>query len=128
MKSGRKPAPILTEKELVIMKMLWENGPMHVRDMLPLYPEPRPHFNTVSTFVRILEEKGRVGHEVIGGSHRYYAITPKEDIRDRSFTQLVADFFNKSYKNAVSALVEEEKISVDELRDIIRMIEEKNKE
>lgn len=54
MKAGRKPQ-ILTEKELVIMRMLWEHGPMFVREMLEIYPEPKPHFNTVSTIVRILE-------------------------------------------------------------------------
>ena len=69
MKAGRKPQ-ILTEKELVIMRMLWEHGPMFVREMLEIYPEPKPHFNTVSTIVRILEDKGHVGHEVVAISDR----------------------------------------------------------
>lgn len=56
MKAGRKKQ-VLTEKESAIMNMLWEQGPMFVREMLEHYPEPRPHFNTVSTLVRILEGK-----------------------------------------------------------------------
>ncbi len=59
MKAGRK-RQVLTEKEAPIMQMLWEHGPMFVREMVELYDEPRPHFNTVSTQVRILEEKGWV--------------------------------------------------------------------
>lgn len=125
MKAGRKPQ-ILTEKELVIMRMLWEHGPMFVREMLEIYPEPKPHFNTVSTIVRILEDKGHVVHKVVAASHRYYAVARQEDFRKKSLARLVSDYFNNSYKNAVSALVEEEKISLDELREIIDLVERKN--
>lgn len=117
----------LTEKEAQIMSMLWERGPMFVREMLPLYDEPRPHFNTVSTTVRILEDKGYVGHEAVGGSHRYFAAARPEEFRERSLAQVVKSYFNNSYASAVSALVEEEKISVDELRRIIEMVEQNSK-
>lgn len=108
------------------MRMLWENGPLFVREMVERYPEPRPHFNTVATTVRILEEKGYVGHEVLGSSHRFFAIARKNDFRDRSLADVIRDYFDNSYKSAVSALAEEEKISVDELREIIDLIESKN--
>lgn len=124
---GRKPVA-LTEKEMAVMKILWTHGPMFVREMLEYYPEPKPHFNTVSTTVRILEEKGHIGHEVIGTSHRYHAVTRQEQFRDRSFRDLVANFFNNSYKSAVSALVEEEKISVEELRQILDLVERRSEE
>lgn len=127
MKAGRKPQ-MITEKELVLMQMLWEHGPLFVRQMVDLYADPKPHFNTLSTTVRILEEKGHVGHEVFGPSHRYYAIAKKEDFRKKTLARLVRDYFNDSYKNAVSALVEEEKVSVDELREIIDLIESKTGE
>lgn len=126
MKPGRKPNPLLTEKEMTIMKMLWEHGPLFVREMLMHYPDPKPHFNTVSTLVRILEEKGRVAHETFGSTYRYHAVTRQEEMRDRSLKQVITDYFNNSYKSAVSALVEEEKISLDELKEIIKMVEEKD--
>lgn len=124
MKAGRK-RQILTEKEMPIMQMLWERGPLFVREMVELYPEPRPHFNTVATLVRILEEKGYVGHEKLGNSHRFFAIARKTDFSRRSLTDVIRDYFNNSYKSAVSALAEEEKISVEELREIIDLIESK---
>lgn len=124
-KGGRRPVAI-TEREMDIMKLLWHKGPMFVREMLQYYPEPKPHFNTVSTTVRILEEKGYISHECVGASHKYYAVAPEQQFRDRSFKELVGNFFNNSYRSAVSALVEEEKISVDELREIIRLVEEKS--
>lgn len=125
MKAGRQ-RQLITQKELPIMQLLWDNGPLYVRELLALYPEPKPHFNTLATLVRILEEKGHVGHEVIGSSHRFYAITPKEDFQKKSLAELVGNFFNNSYKSAVSALAEQEKISADELREIIEYIESKN--
>ena len=54
----------LTERETEIMEILWSNGPLFVREMLSHYPDPKPHVNTVSTTVRILESKGYVGHEL----------------------------------------------------------------
>lgn len=108
------------------MHMLWEHGPMFVREMVGLYPEPRPHVNTVATLVRILEDKGYVSHEVLGSSHRFFAVAKKNDFRDRSLAEIIRDYFDNSYKSAVSALAEEEKISVEELREIIDLIESKN--
>lgn len=117
----------LTEKEAYIMNLLWEHGPMFVRQMLEFYDDPRPHFNTVSTTVRILEDKGYVAHEAVGGSYRYQAVARPDDFRERSMAAVVKSYFNNSYKLAVSALVEEEKISVEELRELIDMIESKKK-
>lgn len=124
MKAGRK-RQVLTEKESIIMNMLWEHGPKFVRELVDLYPEPRPHFNTVATTIRILEDKGYVGHEVCGTSHRFYAIAEKNDFRNRSLADVIKNYFDNSYKSVVSALAEDEKISIEELREIIDLIESK---
>lgn len=121
----RKSAyPRLTERETEIMEMLWENGPLFVREMLSHYPDPKPHVNTVSTTVRILESKGYVGHEPTGGSFRYHAIASRDDFAGRSLAQVIKSYFRGSASAAVSALVKDEKISVDELRQIIDMVEQ----
>lgn len=124
-RGGRKPLAI-TEKELEIMKLLWNHGPMFVREMLQHYPDPKPHFNTVSTTVRNLEEKGYIGHEALGGSYRYHPLAEEQQFRDKSLKELIATFFNNSYRSAVSALVEEEKISIDELKEIIDLVEQRS--
>lgn len=122
MKKGR-PKSILTEKEELIMQMLWSHGPLYVREMVELYDEPRPHFNTVSTIVRILESKGHVGHNVISGSHQFYAISKLDEFRNSRLSKFVKTYFADSYLGAVSALVKEEKISVEELKELIAMVE-----
>lgn len=121
-KKGRKKTD-LTPREEEVMQMLWDNGPQFVRQLVERYPDPRPHFNTVSTVIRGLEDKGYVTHESIGGSYCYRAARPKEEFRDRSLMQLVKGYFNNNYLGAVSALVEEEKVTVDELKELIAMIE-----
>ena len=105
--------------------MLWEHGPMFVREMLEHYPDPKPHVNTISTFVRILEDKGYVGHEAEGNSYKYHAIAQASDFAGRSLAKVIKNFFNNSPAAAVSALVEEEKLTIDELKEIINLIEEK---
>ncbi len=117
----------LTEKEAEIMERLWADGPMTVRELLERYDDPRPHFNTVSTIVRILVDKGFVEH--VGqksGAYLYGAVVKPADFGRRSLAQVVKSYFNNSYSSVVSALVKEEKISVEELREIIDMIEKHN--
>ena len=61
------------------MQMFWERGPMFVKDIVPLYDEPKPHFNTISTMVRTLESKGFVEHEAFGNTYRYRPIISQEE-------------------------------------------------
>ena len=127
MSRPRSQYPKLSDREAEIMPMLWKRGPLYVREMLESYPEPRPHFNSVSTTVRILEDKGYVSHEAISGSHRYYAVAQASDFAGRSLAQIIRNFFDGSAQAAVSALVKEEKISIEELREIIETVERNNK-
>ena len=113
----------LTRKEEEIMNCFWDKGAMFVRELLELYPEPKPHFNTLSTMVRTLEANGYVSHKAYGSTYQYYPVVSREDYAGSSFKGIVSSYFNNSYLNAVSALVKEEKISLDELKDLINQIE-----
>ena len=122
--------PKLTEREAEVMEQLWEHGAMTVRELLDTYPaDSRPHVNTVSTTVRILEDKGYVSHAPESSKpYRYFAVVQAADFAGRSLAQVIKSYFNNSYISAVSTLVEEEKLSVDELRQVIDMIERKHKQ
>ncbi len=110
------------------MEQFWENGSMFVRELLERLPEPRPHFNTISTFVRALEETGFVGHEQSGNTFRYFARMSRDDFQQKTLLGLVGKYFNNSYLGVVSTLVKEEKISFDELKQLIREVENGNPE
>lgn len=117
----------LTEKEQEIMQYLWEKGPMFVRDILELFPEPKPHYNTVSTVIRVLEEKGFVDHKTYGNTHRYFALVSQDEYKGKALKNVVSQFFGNSYTNVVSTLIEEEQLSLDELKLLIQKIEDGKK-
>lgn len=117
----------LTPKEEEVMQLLWAYGPILISRLVELYPDPKPHFNTVSTVVRRLEAKGFVGHKDIGGSFRYFATVEKEYFRNRRFGNFIKNYFGGSYYGAVSALVAEDKISADELKELLELVENKGK-
>lgn len=113
----------LTNREEFIMKLLWDKGPLFVKEMLPMFDEPQPHFNTVSTIVRALEDRGYVAHKSYGSTHQYYAVVGEEEYGAMNINSAVGRYFNNSYLAAVSSLVKEEKLSLDDLRELIEMIE-----
>ncbi|MBQ9646411.1 MAG: BlaI/MecI/CopY family transcriptional regulator [Prevotella sp.] len=115
----------LTHKEEEIMDRYWEYGPMQIRELQTHYDAPQPHVNTLATLVKILEEKGFLGHKALTARcFEYFARITREEYRGQSLTAVIDKLFGRSYMSAVSALVKEEKISVDELKKLIREIED----
>ena len=113
----------LTPKEEQVMELLWDYGPLFVREMLEYYEEPRPHFNTVSTVVRMLEEQGFIDHTAYGRNHQYFAAISREEFNKRTLKGVISKYFNNSYLGAVSTLIKEEDISLDELKELIHEVE-----
>lgn len=113
----------LTNKEKEIMEHYWEKGPMFVKELQALYPEPQPHFNTLSTMVRTLEKNGYLDHKAYGNSFQYFPIVSEKEYGKSSMAGIIQNYFDNSYLSAVSAFVKEEKISVDELKQLIEQIE-----
>ena len=114
----------LTAKEEEIMGFFWEKGPLFVKEMLAFYAEPKPHFNTLSTIVRGLEEKGYVAHKAFGNTYQYYPVVTREEFSKGTLKRVISKYFNNSYLGAVSSLVQEEDISLDELKALIKQVEE----
>ena len=114
----------LTTKEKEIMDLYWKHGSMFVKELLGFYDEPRPHFNTLSTTVRILEKKGFLDHKQFGTSYQYFPTISEQEYGRSSLTGIIKNYFDDSYLSAVSSFVKEEKISVEELKELIKQIEE----
>jgi BlaI family penicillinase repressor len=115
----------LTNKEEEIMHILWKLEKAFVKEVMEEITEEQPHYNTLSTIIRNLEEKGFVAHNAYGNTHQYYPIVDKEAYRKKFMNSAIETYFNSSYKNMVSHFAKEEKISAEELREILAMIENK---
>lgn len=115
----------LTNKEEEIMHILWKLKKAFVKDVLAEIVNDKPHYNTLSTIIRNLEEKGYVSYTAYGNTHQYYPIVTKEAYRKEFMNTAIENYFNNSYKNMVSFFAEEQKISADELREILEIIEKK---
>ena len=114
----------LTTKEEEVMQIIWEMEKAFVKEIIDRLPDPKPHYNTISTMVRRLESMGFVGHERFGNTHRYYPLVEKETYKERSLRHLLSQYFDNSYQNMVSFFAKEKKISPEELKDILNQIEE----
>lgn len=116
----------LSSKEKEIMRLLWSHGPLFIRDMLDFYEEPKPHYNTISTFVKQLIEKGFIDYKSYGNSYQYRARISEEDYTEDTIGELVSEFYENSYASVVSLFIKKEKISVDDLKALIAQIENGN--
>lgn len=105
------------------MNFFWSKGALFVREILEFYEEPKPHFNTLSTIVRGLEEKGFLDHKTFGNTYQYFAVISQEEYKNGTLSNVVKKYFKNSYLGVVSALIEEEQISLDELKQLIEQVE-----
>ena len=115
----------LTDKELQIMEVLWENGPLSTRDIILHLPDTTAHFNTIATYVRRLEQHGMIDHEELSPRfYHYRAAVTREQYISYVNKESVDRFFDGSYMDFISRLVKRHEVSIDELKELIRVIEE----
>ena len=104
------------------MQELWDMGGGFVKEIIDRLPEPKPAYNTVSTIIRILETKGFVDHQAFGKSHRYIPVVQKEDYKKIVAGKLLNGYFENSPKRMLSYFLEENKLDVKELDEILTLI------
>ncbi len=113
----------LTAKEEEVMRCFWDKGALFVKQLLEFYPDPKPHFNTLSTYVRSLEEKGFLSHESFGSTYRYYCVISEEEYRTGTLKNIVKKYFDNSYLSVVSSLIKEQDLTVTEVRRLLDEVE-----
>jgi len=118
----------LTRKEEEAMKILWKARKGFIKELIDLHPEPKPLYTTFSSVIRGLEEKGYVDHKAYGKNHEYFPVVKKEEYRKLFMKDVVTDYFGSSYKNVVSFFVNEKKLSTEDLKKLIRIIEKGEKD
>lgn len=114
----------LTKAEEQVMQILWDIDKGFVKDILERFKDPKPAYNTVSTIVRILQDKGFVSHKAYGRTHEYYPVITRDEYKKSHMSSFVKNYFANSYENMVSFFTSENKISVSEMEDIMKLMEE----
>lgn len=115
----------LTKAEEEIMHILWELGSAFVKDIIKQLPEPKPAYNTVSTIVRILQQKGFVGHEPQGKFHKYHPLVTKDAYTNSFMKGFVERYFKGSYKQMISFFTKEDNLSLNELEQLLKELKAK---
>lgn len=114
----------LTKAEEEIMQALWQLDKAFVKDIVDLLPAPKPHYNTVSTIIKILCDKGFVGYESFGKSNRYYPLMQKDEYSKKTMNQFVSKYFNGSFAGMLSFFAQEKDITVQDLEAILKELKQ----
>ena len=110
----------LTRAEEEIMQVLWTMKSAFVKDIIEELPEPKPAYSTVSTIVRILQQKGFVGHKAHGQSHKYHPVITKANYTKTFMKGFVKKYFEGSYQQMVSFFTEENDLTLNELQKLLK--------
>ena len=112
----------LTRAEAEIMKILWQLEKAFIKDILALMPEPKPAYNTVSTFIRILEKKNVIGHVTYGNTHQYFPLITEQEYKRHEIQQLMANYFDNSVENLVSFFVSDNNLKTKDFDEIMKFV------
>lgn len=116
----------LTKAEEEIMQILWKLKKSSVKGIVAEFPNPKPAYNTISTIIRILENKGVVTYEKKGKSHLYYPLLEKQEYSNQSINTLVNNYFQGSFKSLVSFFVDKNDVDVSDIESLLKEINNKN--
>lgn len=119
----------LAKREDQIMQIVWRQENVFIRDIIEELPEPKPHYNSVATIVKILVKKGFLNSEKIGNTHQYSAAVPFEDYRREHLGEMniKKKFFGGSFSRMVAHFAKGENLSEEEIKELVSVIN-KNKE
>ena len=117
----------LAKREEQIMQACWRLGAAFIKEIVAELPDPRPHYNSVATMVRILEEKGFLDHEIFGNTFRYFPVISKEEYQKHAMEDIVSKYFDNSYPSMLAYFAREQRLSQEELNEILEIIKSRNK-
>ena len=112
----------LTRAEEQLMQILWKIKKGFVKDLIDRIPEPKPAYNTVSTFIRIMERKGFVGHTAYGKTHEYFPLISKKEYTKLYMKGFIKNYFSNSLQEMVSFFAKGDKMSISELEALLQEV------
>ena len=115
----------LTEREEQIMQVIWQTGGVFIRDIVKALADPKPHYNTVATIVKILVKKGFLRSEKFGNTDKYSALIQIETYRKEHIEDIKKKYFGNSLPKMMAHFAKQEKLSNKEIDELIGIIKSK---
>ncbi len=112
----------LAKREEQIMQAFWNLGKAFIRDIIPGLPDPKPHYNTVATIVKVLEEKGFLGHDTIGNMLCYYPVIKREEYQKEAMKEIVGQYFENSYPRMLAFFAKQQNFTEAEFDEMLKII------
>ena len=116
---------ILTRAEEQIMQVIWKLEKAFLREIIEELSAPKPHYNTIATIIKILVDKEFVGITQFGRTHQYYPLVSKDAYSKTTMKSFVKGYFEGSFSNAVSFMVKENNLSVEDLEMLLKQLKKK---
>lgn len=117
----------LAKREEQIMQAFWSLGRAFIRDIIPHLPDPKPHYNSVATIVKILEDKNFLSHDTVGNIYQYYPLVSKEDYQKHTMKDIVKQYFDNSYPRMLAFFAKQQKLSEEEIKEILEIVQSNKK-
>jgi predicted transcriptional regulator len=116
----------LARREEQIMQVFWELKTAFIKDVIPKLPGPKPHYNSVATIVKVLEEKGFLNHQTVGNIYQYFPVISRHDYQQDAMGDLVSQYFDNSYPRMLAFFAKQQNMSEAELTEVIEIIKSTN--
>lgn len=113
----------LTPQEEQLMRYVWQAGKGFVKDFREMYGREKPPYTTIATTMKKLETKGYVSAKLYGNTYEYRPKIRQSSYKRDFVSSIVSNYFQNSYKEMVTFFAKEEKLSQDDLKEILQIIE-----
>lgn len=107
------------------MQEIWKQGKAFIKDIVDALPAPKPHYNTVSTVLKILKEKGFVDHVKYGNVYQYFPLVSIDSYKTEEVDDLLEKYFDNSYVNMIAHFAKKQDMQQGEIEEIINLIKSK---
>lgn len=113
----------LSNAEEKLMKLIWNNGEVFMKDLLELYPEPKPAKTTIATLLKRMQGKGFVAYKQFGNSRQYYPLVEESEYFSNHLNRMISNYFNNSALTFASFFTKSQKMTYEELEELKKIVD-----